>query len=172
MYLEQYWCTYNRQKSSLKKVFGNNAYFLCKKVLWKKSLKSKVCGNKFRPSILRLYFQGLFSGSSLTLFKNVPCKKNDVYNHPKTEAWYSKHPWLYSIYRCIEQKSFYEMSQTWPHFHKTFTGLFFLDIFSTGSFNSCDLISWDFIGQWQPLYYWPMTTSILSANGNLYTIGQ
>ena len=98
------------------------------------------------PTNSTLYFLGLFSGSSMNLYKNVPGKKFyysrkcmgtlDVYNHAKKGELILKTPgWLYSKNRCIF---------TWFKW-LFFLGFFPSDISSSGLF-SCDLISWGYIG--------------------------
>ena len=84
----------SRQKSSLKKVFGNKVlYFSTKKVLLKKSPRNKKC---LEIKSYHFIFWNFFPGFSMILYKNVPGKKfhysrecmvtNDVYNNAKKVA--------------------------------------------------------------------------------------
>ena len=98
-----------------KKVFKNKVLnFGTIKVLWKSPWNKKLV--EIKSYYFQTDFQGLFSSSNIIWYKKVPGKKSyksrkwkvtrDFYSHAK-KGLVLKHPWLYSICRCIQEKSFY-----------------------------------------------------------------
>ena len=118
-----------------------------------KVLEIKVCGNKVLP-FWDLIFLGFFSGSSMILYKNVSGKKSsyggkcmatmDVTTMEKRGLVLKTTLAILNMQMNRRKALLMNKSQTWPHFLKVQD--FFLQIYFFKDFNSCDLISWDFIG--------------------------
>ena len=114
-------------------------------------LEIKISGNEVLQ-LIKTLFSRLFFGFSMIWYKKVSGKKSSynwkciwerrMFKTMEKRAWYQKHPWLYSICRCIEEKSVsrkrLRLDLIFPR-HRTFVSL--------GVINSCDLIFWDFIGR-------------------------